>query len=161
MNSYLTGLEVSPGFNPSTIVQAVHSGFAIIIMFLSNMYISHYLDKHHSAEIFRAERNNPSRKVFNLKGMLISVAFAFAMLLVMIFFQQKEQEFPIGAVITTLLVTLINLYVAQNKRIVDYFIFYLKKCNFGFSLSVTVSNFPVSLVPVPGRVGPQPYTIQP
>ncbi len=152
MNAYLTGLKVSKGLSPSTVLLAEHAGVASLIMFLSNMYINYYLDKHHSAKLSWAERNNPSKKAFNLKGLLISVLMIFTTLLVLIFFQQKEHEFPAGALMLSLLATLINFYFAQKSQIVEYFEFYLKK-NFKVC---RLSPFPVSL-----RIGPQPYAIEP
>ena len=38
MNAFLTGLEASQGLSPSSVLLAVHAGFASIIMFLSNMH---------------------------------------------------------------------------------------------------------------------------
>ena len=137
---------------PQVLLAAVYTGVASLLMFLSNMYINYYLDKHHSAKLSLAERNNPSKKAFNLKGLLISVLMVFTTLLVLIFFQHKEHKFPAGALILSLLATLINFYFAQKSQIVEYFAIYLKK-NFKVC---RVSLFSVSL-----RVGPQPYAIEP
>ena len=160
MNAYLTGLRASEGLSPSTVLLAVHAGVASLIMFFSNMYINYYLDKHHNAEITRAERNNPSKKVFNLKSLSITVAMLFTALLVLIFFQQREQQFPIGGVMLSLLATFVNLHFAQKRQTVDYFVFYLQKQNFKLNFTIQMYTFPVSLNPIPIRVGPQPYPIE-
>ena len=161
MNAFLTGLEASQGLSPSSVLLAVHAGFASIIMFLSNMFINYFLSKHHSPELTRAERNTPSQKVFNMKIIFILVVLVFVALLCLIFFQQRWQQFPIGGVILSLITTLVNFYFAQKRKTVNYFGSYLKYQNLKLAITVHWSMIQISFTPIPVRVSPQPYPIEP
>lgn len=147
MSGYLTGVKASPTINSSSVVHAVHSGSAIIIMVIANVYINKYLAKNHSIELTRAEKNVPSKKVFNLRALIISVAIVFASVLVIIFFQNKEQKFPVGAVITSFFLTATNFYFARKKYIYDYFMFNLQRSRINLPWAISA------------RVSPEPYEI--
>jgi len=130
-------------------------------MFLSNMYINYYLSKHHSPELTRAERNTPWKKVFYLKRLSVVIVMVFVALLCLIFFQQRGQQFPIGGVILSLLTTLVNFYFVQKRQTVDYCVSSLKNQNLKLAVTVHWSMIPISFTPIPVRVGPQPYPIEP
>ena len=147
MSSYLTGVKASQAVNSSSVVHAIHSGSAIIIMVASNLYINKYLAKNHSVELTRAEKNVPSKKVFNLKALIISVVIVFASVLVIIFFQNKEQTFPVGAVITSFFLTATNFYFARKKYIYDHFMFNLQRnrITLPWAISASVSPAPYEI----------------
>ena len=147
MSAYLTGLPASGTLNPSTVLHAIHLGSVIIIMLISNVYINHYLEKNHSAALSRAEKNTPSKKIFNLKALIICVFIAFTSVLLIIFFQNKEQQFPVGAVITSMFLTLVNFYFARKEYIVDYFLFNLRRHKFNLPFMIST------------RISPQPYEV--
>ena len=130
-------------------------------MFLSNMYINYYLSKHHSPELTRAERNTSWKKVFNLKRLSVVIVMVFVAHLCLIFLQQRGQQFPIGGVILSLLTTLVNFYFVQKRQTVDYCVSSLKNQNLKLAVTVHCSMIPISFTPIPVRVGPQPYPIEP
>ena len=70
MESYLTGTQASLAVNQIFIAHAIHVILGLIIMMISYVFIHFYLERTHSIEVTKAERNAPSKNMFSLKAML-------------------------------------------------------------------------------------------
>jgi len=142
MNSFLTGEPASLTTNPMIIFHAAHMFICVVFMIVSYVFINFFLSRKHSIEIFMAEKNNPSKNMFSLKTLMTGGSMVLASVMVIIYFQQKQQSFPIGAVITSLFICLANSYYACKAHILENFLAKIKRQESSLSYLVPVVRIP-------------------
>ena len=127
MNSYFTGIPASLTTNPVSLLHAVHMIIGVGVLSFSYAFINIYLNRKHSIKVTLAEINNPSKNMFSLKTLIVVAVFTLTSVIVIIFFQTQQQSFPVGAIITSLFLTLVNFYFASKTYIVEHFLAKLKR----------------------------------
>ena len=145
MESFLTGNQASYTVNKIFIIHVMHMILGIIILFVSYAFINLYLNRKHSVHVTTAEKNNPSKNMFSLKTLMVVGVITLTLTLIIIYFQIKAQPFPIGSVITSFLLTLINLYFASKPYIVDYFLLLLRQKQTSYEMFFPVVRLPIKI----------------
>ena len=59
--------------------------------------------------------------------MIVVGFFSLSAVLIVIYFQKQHQTFPIGAVVSSLILTIANFYFASKTYIVEYFVLQLRR----------------------------------
>ena len=150
MESFLTGNQASYTVNKIFIIHVMHMILGIIILFLSYAFINLYISRKHSVHVTSAEKNNPSKNMFSLKTLMMVGVITLTLTLIIIYYQNKAQPFPIGFIITSFLLTLVNLYFASKPYIVDYFLLLLRRKQTNYEMFLPVVRLPNNQVDVIG-----------
>ena len=144
MNAYLTGRHASLAVNQVSVVHAFHMLATLFIMLSSVMFVHCYLERNHSIQITMADYSGSSH-LFTLKAFIIAGGFTLTSVLLIIFFQKRQQSFPIGAVLTSLFLTAVNFYFACKCHILEFSLAKLKRHEHKFEITFPILRFPANI----------------
>ena len=137
LNAFLTGQNATLAFNNYSIAHCVHTILCLAIIILSYYYIKYYLRKNHSLATVNAESGGPSKSMFNFKALITASVIGSIALILFAFTQKQTQDFPFGVMLSSFILLGININLACQNNIKEYFFLQVKKFVLTSSLKVT------------------------
>ena len=126
MVAHMTGESASLALNRYTLEHIIHMLLTLSIGVISYFYIKHYLRTHHSLAIINAE-NSPAKSVFTIKSVLVGTLIGTFSGFGVVGLQKSKQNFPSGAYLSSICITIILYNFARKSIIRCFFMLQLRK----------------------------------
>ena len=126
MVAHMTGESATLALNRYTLEHIIHMLLTLSIGVICYFYIKHYLRTHHSLEIIKAE-NSPAKSMFTIKSALIGMLIATFSGFGVVGLQKSKQNFPSGAYLSSICITIIIYNFARKSIIRCFFMLQIRK----------------------------------